>query len=111
MLAFWCPGCDRAHSVSVGSGIPDRDWGFNGNPDSPTFTPSILVNATKFTEKGEAELEQWRAEGCPHRGVAFDHVDTVCHSYVTDGQIQFLGDCTHSHAGQTVPLPDFGRSH
>ena len=25
----------------------------------------------------------------------------------TDGRIQFLGDCTHHLAGQTVDLPDF----
>ena len=30
--------------------------------------------------------------------------DRVCHSFVTDGNIQFLSDCTHSLAGQTVPL-------
>jgi hypothetical protein len=28
-----------------------------------------------------------------------------CHSFVTDGRIQFLGDCTHHPVGQTVPLP------
>jgi hypothetical protein len=32
-------------------------------------------------------------------------VDHRCHSFVVDGQIQFLGDCTHKLAGQTVPLP------
>ena len=30
----------------------------------------------------------------------------VCHSFVTDGRIQFLGDCTHDLAGHTVELPD-----
>lgn len=30
-----------------------------------------------------------------------------CHSYVTDGQIQFLTDSKHGLAGQTVPLPPF----
>jgi len=30
---------------------------------------------------------------------------SICHSFVTDGQIQFLGDCTHKLAGRTVPLP------
>jgi len=30
----------------------------------------------------------------------------VCHSFVTDGRIQFLGDCTHNLAGQTVDLPE-----
>ena len=29
---------------------------------------------------------------------------TVCHSFVSDGQWQFLGDCTHALAGQTVPV-------
>jgi hypothetical protein len=29
-----------------------------------------------------------------------------CHSFVTDGKIEFLNDSTHKLAGQTVPLPD-----
>ena len=31
----------------------------------------------------------------------------VCHSFITDGRIQFLNDCTHALAGHTVPLPPF----
>lgn len=30
----------------------------------------------------------------------------VCHSFVRDGRIQFLADCTHAMAGQTVDLPE-----
>lgn len=30
-----------------------------------------------------------------------------CHSFVTDGRIQFLGDSKHQLAGQTVDLPDW----
>lgn len=30
-----------------------------------------------------------------------------CHSFVRDGQIQFLSDCTHALAGKTVPLEPF----
>lgn len=33
--------------------------------------------------------------------------NSICHSFVTDGNIQFLSDCTHSLAGQTVPLKPF----
>jgi hypothetical protein len=51
--------------------------------DRPTFSPSILVT----WEWGERRGKK------------------VCHSYVREGQIQFLGDCTHKLAGQTVPLP------
>src|SRR5436309_254590 len=31
----------------------------------------------------------------------------VCHSFVRDGLIEFLGDCTHPLAGRTVPLEPF----
>lgn len=104
-LMFWCPGCDMAHRIQHGSGDGPR-WGWNGNGEKPTFTPSILVRATELTEKGDAELKQWQTAGYPDRGgVAFDHVDTVCHSFITDGRIQFLGDCTHALADQTVELP------
>jgi hypothetical protein len=42
--------------------------------------------------EAEEEFKEWRTE-------------RVCHSFITDGQIQFLGDCTHPMAGQTVPIP------
>jgi hypothetical protein len=28
-----------------------------------------------------------------------------CHVFITNGQIQFLDDCTHALKGQTVPIP------
>lgn len=34
-------------------------------------------------------------------------VAKVCHSFVREGRIQFLGDCTHRLAGHTVDLPAF----
>lgn len=91
-LMFRCPGCDEAHQVRVGEG-PGPRWGWNGNADKPTFTPSILVT--------------WRV---PPPREPDDPPDQVCHSYVTDGRIQFLGDCTHALAGQTVDLPDWPRA-
>ena len=30
-----------------------------------------------------------------------------CHSFVTDGKIRFLNDCTHEMAGETVDLEKF----
>lgn len=87
-ILFWCPGCDAAHRVMVGEGQGPR-WGYNGNAEAPTFTPSVLV-----TYNGPDA----GVDGAP---------SAICHSFVTDGQIQFLNDCTHSLAGRTVDIPDF----
>ena len=35
----------------------------------------------------------------------------TCHSYIKDGQIQFLSDCWHDLKGQTVSLVDIDVSH
>jgi hypothetical protein len=32
---------------------------------------------------------------------------TLCHTFINDGNIQFLADCTHKLAGKTVPVPDW----
>lgn len=106
-LTFWCPGCDQAHMIRHGDG-PGPRWGWNGSAESPTFTPSVLVRGTKMTERGRADYDAWRDAGFPRPAPEqFDSGPTVCHSFVTDGQIKFLGDCTHALAGQTVPLPEF----
>lgn len=97
-LMFWCPGCDGAHAVRTGEGGGPR-WGYNGDPDKPTFTPSILVRG--FDRLSDDEHARVMA------GEDVEPRPTVCHSFVTDGRIQFLGDCTHALAGQTVDLPEF----
>lgn len=90
-LTWWCPGCNSAHSIAHGEGDGPR-WGWNGNAERPTFTPSVLVT--------------WRV---PPPREPDDPPDRVCHSFVVDGQMQFLGDCTHAMAGQTVPIPPWPR--
>lgn len=113
-VAFWCPGCNEAHQVTVvqvgprGTERVGPCWGYNGNPDAPTFTPSILVRAVRI-DGGDAELErildEYKLPEDRERMLADKRINTVCHSFVTEGQIQFLSDCTHALAGQTVPLP------
>jgi len=56
-------------------------WTFNGDMDKPTIRASILTYASDPSKR--------------------------CHSLVTDGKIEFLGDCAHALKGQTVDLPDF----
>ncbi|WP_425618061.1 DUF6527 family protein [Anatilimnocola sp. NA78] len=63
------------------------NWTWNGSVDSPTLKPSILTRS------------------------GHENKPIVCHTFVNDGLVQFLGDCTHELAGQTVPLLDVDESH
>lgn len=76
---FHCPGCQTAHSFWVNnSEYPS--WVFNGDLEKPTISPSHRVS---------------------------DNKGTFCHSFITNGNIQFLNDSKHKLKGQTVQLPDF----
>ncbi len=57
---------------------PEPTWTWNGSMENPTVQPSI------------------RTQG-----------KIMCHVYLTDGRIQFLGDCGHALAGKTVPMVDW----
>lgn len=94
-VAFWCPGCDEAHSVTVEA---PNGWGWNGDLERPTFTPSVLVGGV-----------QWEADSGFHRPThtVGAGMPRVCHSYVADGRIRFLTDSTHGLGGKTVDLPDW----
>lgn len=102
-FSFDCPGCGYTHVIGSG-------WGFNGNVEIPTFTPSLLVRSGHYCSHHKDGDDCWCtfnkkrvAEG--HEPSRFEC--SVCHSFITDGRIQFLSDCTHKLAGQTVDLPDF----
>lgn len=102
-LVFECPGCNIWHQVMTGPGDGPR-WGWNGSADRPTFTPSILVRYDHWTPAPTTlEIQAKIAAGEIQQTLVKD----VCHSFVTDGRIQFLADCTHALAGQTVDLPDW----
>jgi hypothetical protein len=49
--------------------VINHTWQFNGDNEKPTFQPSVLANG------GESGRN--------------------CHSFITDGVIKYLGDCTH----------------
>ena len=99
MVLFKCPGCKHAHGIGVepaADGVARPTWQFNGDGDRPTFSPSVHVRTGRAVDPSFIP-----EEGDPPE---------ICHSFVTDGQIQFLNDCTHALAGQTVPLPDWSES-
>lgn len=87
-----CPGPfpDRFIPVQLkGTRAGTGNWSWNGDIEMPTLKPSILTRAD-FTVPSDCGGER-RAE-------------KVCHSFVNDGKIQFLSDCTHEFAGQTLDL-------
>lgn len=104
-MMFWCPGCNGPHAVSVDSPVAAANWGYNRNPDAPTFTPSVLVRGGHFAE-GREHGDCW----CTYEarmGKPAPFSCKLCHSFVTDGRIQFLSDSSHAMAGQTVELAEW----
>lgn len=55
------------------------NWTWNGDVERPTLRPSILNDFRP-------------------------HDPLVCHTWITDGQVIFLPDCSHALAGQTLDL-------
>lgn len=89
MLTFWCPGCNSGHTVTYGGG---ETWQWDGNTERPTLSPSVLANGTRGNS-----TEEW------------NRAHPRCHTFVRDGRIEYLNDCEHDLAGQTidmVPIPD-----
>jgi hypothetical protein len=74
---FYCEGCERVHAFN-------NAWEFDGNFENPTISPSLLVTMPRCRGKS----------------------DWICHSFIKDGKIQYLNDCSHDLAGQTVELLD-----
>jgi hypothetical protein len=104
ILAFCCPGCEECHGVSVSGDHPV--WGWNGSVDAPTFTPSILVRSGHYAPNGVTN-SCWCTYDAEHPDHPSGFKCMVCHSFVTDGKIQFLSDSTHKLSGQTVEIPDW----
>lgn len=108
-LMFWCPGCNEPHAIQHGQGAGPR-WGWNNDALRPTFTPSVLVRSIR-NDLTEEEYRQYdEAYAKAGREVLNDpRFASCCHSFVTNGRIQFLTDSTHHLAGQTVDLPPWPR--
>lgn len=78
---FFCPGCECAHWVRVAGENPC--WTWNGDVNKPTVSPSVHV---------------------------MPNTATTCHSFITNGKIQYLGDSYHQLKGKTVEIPDFNEA-
>lgn len=56
-----------------------KNWTWNGDVDFPTLRPSVHSRDNYF----------------------------LCHSFVTDGVVEFLNDSTHDKSGMKISLLDF----
>ncbi|WP_139222868.1 DUF6527 family protein [Paracidovorax wautersii] len=57
-------------------------WTWNGSTSAPTLRPSVLTTEPPGGRRGGFR----------------------CHSWINDGSVQFLDDCSHELRGQTLPL-------
>jgi hypothetical protein len=81
LYLFHCPACKFDHMVRTKGDGPT--WEVTGiEEDNPTVSPSILVNA--YVLGGDK-----------------------CHSFVRNGKIEYLPDCSHSLAGKIADMVDY----
>lgn len=98
----WCVACKEAHR------LPDG-WTFNGDLETPTFSPSFRHSGIKIeTDENGRWTGEWilDAKGEP--------IPFVCHYILTNGIVNYCSDCTHDHAGKSVPiaeLPPYFKDH
>lgn len=86
LYAFDCLGCGHLHQIADKTYTgPGAKWEFDGNLDQPTFSPSYLLWCDDPETKQRLK---------------------TCHSFIKEGKIQYLDDCTHHLKGQTVELPE-----
>ncbi len=87
-VLVFCPACNYGHAFTVDApaGHIGRRWTWNGSLDKPSFSPAMEIDQLN------------RSNGAV--------LVPRCHSFVFDGNIQFMPDCTHPLAGVTVELPE-----
>ena len=101
-VSFRCPGCGDTHWLNVDPASKGPCWTWNGSTELPTIRASIMAKSGHYCYHAEPG-DCW----CNDPEAPF--ACYVCHSFVTDGRIEFLADCSHALAGQTVDLPEIDR--
>lgn len=91
-LWLWCPACDHSHRVTFDK---PGGWTWDGNETAPTISPSIKVDGVQWAE--DSSFHKPNHQVSPGQPI-------VCHSFIRAGRWEFLADCTHTLAGQSVPM-------
>jgi len=109
---FFCPGCKCGHGIwTTKKNSLDAIWTFDGNMEKPTFTPSLLIRGWQVPPV-DPQTNDWKRGPngkyiLDPNGKIAGSTETVCHSIVSSGMIQFCSDCTHELVGKTVPMEAF----
>lgn len=109
-LEFYCPGCKCKHDVNVMPGTPRPLWTWNDSYTAPTLAPSVHVKTGHYVTGAEPSVCEYCIRDRDEDPKYNFKSCTVCHSFVREGKIEFLTDCTHELAGQTVDLPELETS-
>lgn len=99
MYRFYCPGCGFHHVYYTMEPYHNgAKWEFNGNIESPTFSPSLLNRWGKYADPNfdDSDLTEDQKKA----------LSGQCHLFVIDGHIHYCNDCTHELSGKTVPMED-----
>lgn len=99
---WYCAGCKTRHSIPINR-TDGHNWEFNGNMDKPSVTPSVLNRWGKDADPAWEEPIQEPNEATIDPDFTWSG---RCHIFITNGLVQFLSDCTHKLAGQTLELPE-----
>lgn len=95
---FYCPGCKHDH-VYYTQNADRPNWTFNGDLKNPTFMPSLLNRWGKHADPNWQEPEDAGPD---------NNWSGTCHLFVTNGEINYCGDCTHELNGaQHIPMKEY----
>lgn len=92
--------CPAGHIHYINTLIPNHknaQWDFNGDVNKPTFTPSISEKCGQYVAECDEEHREYYKK---------ENLGYICHFIITNGMIQFCGDCTHDLKNTTVELPE-----
>jgi hypothetical protein len=99
-ILYKCP-CGDTHAINR------RTWQVTGDVERPTFAPSVLVTTGHFIPEQRNDGSCWCTYNAENPNDPIPFGCYRCHSFVKNGMVEFLGDCTHPLAGKTVPLGDW----
>lgn len=80
------------------------NWTWNGDSDNPTLKPSVLTQSGHFDPSFKSEDSCWCKYYKAHQDEAPVFHCFRCHTWINDGKVQFLDDCSHEFKGQTLEL-------